>query len=119
MTLTGKMVELIWFGFGKNSTKRSIITEVGIMKEQLVSINTSVLNQVLDSPAVKRTGTTHNSMHLITFFQKQLGQIRAILSRDAGDEGFFQIDDKLKKTNESFESIKAKFNMRIFELINQ
>jgi len=58
-------------------------------------------------------------MHGVTFFQEKFREIRTILSSDACDEGFFQIDNKLKKTIESFESIKAKFNMRIFELINQ
>ena len=88
------------------------------MEKQLFSINTGVLDQMLDPPAVKGTWTTYNPMYFITFLQKQLGQIRTILSGDACDKGFFQIDNKLKKTLESFDSIKAKFNMRIFELIN-
>ena len=58
-------------------------------------------------------------MYLIIFLQKQLGQVRTILTGDACDEGFFQIDNKLKKTVEIFDSIKAQFNMKVFELINQ
>ena len=58
-------------------------------------------------------------MHRVSFFQKQFRKIRTVLPGNSGDKGFFQIDDKLKKTNESFESIEAKFNMMIFELINQ
>ena len=46
---------------------------------------------MLDPPAIKGTGTANNPMHFITFFQKQLGQIRTILSSDAGDESFFQM----------------------------
>ena len=58
-------------------------------------------------------------MHLITFIQKQIRQIRTILSGYASDKGFFQIGNKLKKTTDTFICIKAKFNMKIFELINQ
>ena len=58
-------------------------------------------------------------MHRVSFFQKQFRKIRTVLPGNSGDKGFFQIDNKLKKTIEIFEFIKAKFNMRIFELINQ
>ena len=91
MTLTAEMVELIWFRFRKDSAKRSIITEVGVMEEQLFSIDISVLNQMLDPPAVKRTGTAHNSMHLIAFIQKQLSEVGTILTGNACDKGFFQM----------------------------
>jgi hypothetical protein len=113
------MVDLIWFGFGKDSAKRCVITEVGIMKEQLLSINTSVLNQVLYPPAVKGTRTAHNSVYLIAFFQKQLSEVGTILSGNACDESFFQIGNKLKKTIENTNPLLANFIMRIFELINQ
>ena len=59
------------------------------MEEQFLSINSRILNEMLDPPAVKRTGTAHNSMHLITFFQKQLGQVGTILSGDARNKSFF------------------------------
>ena len=91
MTLTRKMVKLIWFGLGKDSAKRGIITEVGIMKEQLHSIYVKVLDQMFYTPAVKRTGTANNPMHLVTFFQKQIGQIRTVLSGNTSDEGFFKM----------------------------
>ena len=93
MTLTSKMIKLIWLSFGKDSAKRSIITKISIVKEQFLSINTQVLYQVLDPPAIKRTGSANNPMHLIiaTFFQKQIGKIRTILTGDACDKGFFQI----------------------------
>ena len=77
------------------------------------------MDQVVDPPSIHRTGPANNTMDKVSFFQKQFRKIRTVLPGNSGYEGFFQIDDKLKKTNESFESIKAKFNMRIFELINQ
>ena len=58
-------------------------------------------------------------MHLITFSQKQIGQIGTILSGNACDKSFFQIDNKLKKTIENTNPLLANFIMRIFELINQ
>ena len=61
------------------------------MKEQLLSIYVKVLDQVFHTPAVKRTGATNDPMHLIAFIQKQIGQIRAILSGNACDEGLFQM----------------------------
>ena len=91
MTLTGEMVKLIWFCFGKDSAKRGIVTEVSIMKEQFLSIYSRVLNEMIDPPAVKGTGTANDPMHLITFFQKQLGEVRTILTGDTCDEGFFQM----------------------------
>ena len=92
MTLTGKMVELIWFSFGKNSAKRSIIIKICIVEKQFLSVKLRILDEMLDPPAVKRTGTTYNSMHLIiTFFQKQLSEIRTVLASNPCDEGFFQM----------------------------
>jgi hypothetical protein len=46
---------------------------------------------MLDPRTQQIAGPPHDSVNGITFFQKQLGQIRAILPGDAGDEGNFLV----------------------------
>jgi hypothetical protein len=39
-----------------------------------------------DAVEVLGTGPAHHSMDLVSAFQQKLGQVRSILSRDAGNE---------------------------------
>jgi hypothetical protein len=57
--------------------------------------------------AARRTGATHGPDHFISFFEKHLGQIRAILARDAGNQSSFV-----------FHKILLHFKMNV-ELINE
>jgi len=42
---------------------------------------------VVDPPTVHRTGPPNNTMHRVSFFQKQFREIRTVLPGNSGDEG--------------------------------
>jgi hypothetical protein len=53
---------------------------------------------VVNSAGVEGAGTTNETVHLIVLREKKLGEIRTILTGDAGNECFFH-DDSLFEAN--------------------
>jgi hypothetical protein len=41
--------------------------------------------QMINPPRAEATASSHDTMNLIAFFEKEFGQVRAILSSDACD----------------------------------
>jgi hypothetical protein len=60
------------------------------MQEQFYPIDMGILIQMIYAPGIECRGAANDPMDLISFFEKELRQIRTILPRDAGDERFFQ-----------------------------
>src|SRR6267378_4435029 len=42
--------------------------------------------QVVDPSTIHRGGSAHDAVHLVALLQKELGEIRAVLPRDAGNQ---------------------------------
>src|ERR1051325_3901185 len=45
-----------------------------------------ILVQMIDALGVERRRAPHDAVHVVVVLEKQLGEIRAILARDSGDE---------------------------------
>ena len=45
--------------------------------------------EMVDTDGVEGAGATDDSVHFISFFQKEFAQVGAVLAGDPGDQGFF------------------------------
>ena len=59
------------------------------MEEKPRILPVRILVDVVHSPRVEGPGAADDPVHLVAFCQEELGEIRAVLPRDAGDESFF------------------------------
>lgn len=57
------------------------------MQLEAVVIGMGILIDVIDPGGVEQRGTALDAMHLVALFQKEFGQIGAVLTGDAGDAG--------------------------------
>ena len=58
------------------------------MEKQTLAVDLFVAPQMLDPRTQQIARPADDSMNGVAFFQKQLGQIRAVLAGDAGDESY-------------------------------
>src|SRR6056297_41769 len=70
------------------------------MQKQVRTI-VDVLIDVIDPFGRKRAATANQSVHLIAFFQKQLGQVTAVLAGDSRDQGGFGHDNGFQRKGSS------------------
>jgi hypothetical protein len=52
-------------------------------------VNVGVLVDVVYALGIEGTGAAFDAVHDVAFFKQQLGQVRAVLAGNAGDEGDF------------------------------
>ena len=86
MTLPGQMIKLARPNLAKNAAQRRRIRQIAVMEEQIFPINLCVQPQMLDPRTEQVARPPHDPVNSVAFLQKQLGQIRAVLSGDAGDQ---------------------------------
>ena len=51
-----------------------------------------ILVEVVDAAGVERRAAADDAPHLVALFQQQLGQVRAVLAGDAGDQGRLAVE---------------------------
>jgi hypothetical protein len=59
------------------------------MQKKAHAVDVRVPVETVDAFGVKCSGPLDDAVHLITLAEQELGEIRAVLSGDAGDERFF------------------------------
>src|SRR5205085_2908950 len=91
MALAGEMINLRRTHLGENAAERGPIGEIAIMEKETLVIDVFIAAQMLDARAEKIACSPNDSMNGIAFFQQQLGQIRAVLTSDAGYERSLRI----------------------------
>ena len=69
--------------------QRGAVGEIAIMKKQPFLINIFVSAQMFDPRPQQIACPANNSMHGVTFAQKQLAKIGTVLTGNTGDEGLF------------------------------
>ena len=57
------------------------------MKKEVFAVNIFVPSQMFDARSEQIARSANNSVDSVTFAQKQIAQIRAILTSNAGDQG--------------------------------
>ena len=59
--------------------QRELIEQVGLQQRD-------ALEQMLDAPDIGRAQAADDAEHLVTFVEQQLGEVRAVLAGNTGDE---------------------------------
>lgn len=85
VTLTRQMVNLIRLRFHHDPANRGGIVEVAVVQEQRMLIDVLVAKQRVQPGAHRVTRPAHESMDDIAFFEQPFGQVRTVLTGDAGD----------------------------------
>ena len=70
------------------------IGEIAIVKEKFNPVHMRILVEMIDAAGVERRSAANHAVNFIPFGEQQLGQIRAILARDACDQCFFHSIEK-------------------------
>src|SRR5579872_6237503 len=86
MALRAEVVDLIWTHCLDDATQAAGIGEVAVVQDEPPSMLVRLLVEVIDAGSVKERGASLDAMHLISFAEKKLGEIGAVLSRDARDQ---------------------------------
>jgi hypothetical protein len=59
------------------------------MQEQPNPVNVRVGVKMIDARSVERARAADDAMNFVAFLDQQIGQVAAVLARDARDERFF------------------------------
>src|SRR6266542_410452 len=86
VALRSEVIDLVRLDQAQDMVQRRCVVQVTIMEEKLPVRDMRVLVDVIDARRVERGGPTDNSMDLVSLREKQLGQIRAVLPGDSGDQ---------------------------------
>src|ERR1700730_8206273 len=80
--LRGEIVDLVGLRFLDRRDQGMLVQEVARQQR-------NAIDDVLDAVERIRTGTARDAEYVVAFFQKKLGEIRTVLTGDAGDECAF------------------------------
>ena len=80
------MIKFARPNLAKNAAQRRRVRQIAVMEEQSLSINLWVPPQMLDPRAEQIARPAHDPVNGVALLQKQLGQIRTVLSGDPGDQ---------------------------------
>gem|GEM_PF-6665067 len=69
------------------------IGQVAIVEVQLDPVDMRIAIKMVDAARIESRSAANDAMHFVTFVEQQLGEIRTVLARDAGDEGFFHEEE--------------------------
>jgi hypothetical protein len=88
VTLRAEVVDLIGLNPSQQIRERGSIVEISVMEMHVIVGCVSVFIDAVEALSIQRAGPTYDSVNLVTLGEEQLGEIRAILTGDAGDQGF-------------------------------
>src|SRR3954462_12273918 len=71
MGLTGKVIELIGPGLGKDAAHGAVIIQAGRMQEDAAIVEPRVVIDVLETRMLEDGGGPNDAMYLVTFFEQQ------------------------------------------------
>ena len=86
MALRGQMVELVRREAVDQIQDPFRAGEIAVMQEQLGIRLVGILIDMVNALGIEGAGAADDAVDFVAFAQKQLGQIRAVLSGNAGDE---------------------------------
>ncbi len=90
MRLCTEIVDLIRLDFLDNMNERRRVGQITIVEDELRIGVVRILVDIVNPGRIEKRAATLDAMNFVTFSQKKLGEVSAILTRDSCDEGFFQ-----------------------------
>ncbi len=89
MALGAQIVDLVRLQLVEEFHKRHGISEISVVKEKPGLVKMRVSIDVVDAPGIEGRGAADDAMDFVAFAEKQLRQIGAVLSCNAGNECAF------------------------------
>jgi hypothetical protein len=87
--LGAEVIDFGGFAFGEEFAKARAIGEVAIMQGKAGVGRMRVLIDVVNAIGIKRAGAPDEAVDIISFAQQQFGEVGAVLSGNACDQGAF------------------------------
>jgi hypothetical protein len=84
--LGAEVVHLVGPQLPQQVDQGDAVGEVGVVEYEGAAGLVRVLVDVVDPLGVERGGAAHHPVHGVALVQQQLGEVRAVLAGDAGDE---------------------------------
>lgn len=81
-----EVVDLMRLDSGDDVEEVGGISEIAVVQKELDSGIMSVSVDVVNARGVEGGATAHDTMDFVSLLQQELGEIGAVLTRDAGDE---------------------------------
>ena len=89
VALRTQVVDLVRLGFLHDADQVAAVAEVAVVQVKAGVVNVRVLVDVVHALGVELAAAALDAVHDVALFQQQLGEVRAVLAGDAGDEGDF------------------------------
>src|SRR5689334_5358943 len=86
MALRSEVVYLVGLRDLHHPGQRHRIRHVAVMQDQAPAVDVGVLIEVVDTLGVEKRRAALDAVHLVTLLEQELGEISAILARDAGNQ---------------------------------
>ena len=90
MALGAQVVDLVGLDRVEVARERRGIGQVRVVEVQAGAGGVRVLVEVLDAPGAEGARAAHQAVDLVALGEQQLGEVRAVLAGDAGDEGLLR-----------------------------
>ncbi len=86
MALCAQVVDFIGLCFLHDADEVAGVAEVAVMQVEARIVDVRILVDMVHALGVERRSPALDTVDDVAFFQQQLGQVRAVLPSDAGDE---------------------------------
>ena len=89
VALSAEVVDLVGADVIEQAGEGSAVGKVSVMEEESGASRMDVLVEVIVAIGIEAGGAAFQAVYLVTFFEKEFGEVGAILAGDAGDECAF------------------------------
>ena len=89
VTLRGEVVDFVGLNLLDDADQAAGIGEVAVMQDELAVGLVRILIEVIDAVGVEERRAALDAVDLVAFVEQELGEVGAVLARDAGDQGYF------------------------------
>src|SRR5207253_7652952 len=86
MTLRAEVVDLLGVDQAEDAIQRRRVVEIAVVKNQPAILFVRVLIDLIDARGVERRRASDDAVNFVAFLEEKLGEIGAVLARDAGDQ---------------------------------
>ena len=90
MALPREMIDLRGLHPGENAAQRRAVGQVAVVEKEPVAVDGCIRAKMFDSGSHQVARAPNDTVNGIAFAEKQLGEIRTVLTGDAGDERAFR-----------------------------
>jgi hypothetical protein len=87
--LGAEVIDFVRLYFLDQAGQVGRVAEVAVVQEHVRRRHMRILVDVVDPLRIERGGATLDAVNFVPFFQQQFRQVRAVLTRDTGDERAF------------------------------